>query len=169
VSAAEGQAGARRAIRDRFRFRRWQARRYAGLPVRRKLLIGEAVLLLALSRLALVFVPFQFLAARFGKVSLPGVAGPITALSREQIETVQDVGWAVTRSARYVPFRAVCLPQAIAAKAMLDRRAIATVMHFGVAKKEGEPLAAHAWLDAGPIEITGFPVAGEFTEVARFL
>ena len=161
--------GSRRTGRNRPGLRRRLARRFAYLPVRRKLLIGEAVVFLALSRLALVFVPFQHLAGRFGRLAVPDAPSPGETLSETQIDTAKAVGWAVTRSARYAPFRAVCLPQAIAAQAMLRRRDVPTVMHFGVAKIAGEPLAAHAWLHAGSIEVTGFPMLHEFTEIARFL
>jgi hypothetical protein len=42
-------------------------------------------------------------------------------------------------------------------------------MHFGVATRPSGPLDAHAWLDAGPVEVTGFPVQPAFVEVAYFL
>ena len=164
AQAALAQAPARRP-----RFRRWLMRRFYNLPVRKKLLVGEAVINLALARLALFFMPFRSLAAWFGTLSVPGdgVKGP--APRSDQLEVVQEVGWAVTRAARYVPFRAVCLPQAIAAKAMLNRRDVPNVMHFGVAKRTDLPLEAHAWLDAGAVEVTGYPIRHDFVEVARFL
>lgn len=168
MSAAGKTDMGTRALR-RSRFYRWLARRYARLPTTRKLLILEAVTWLALSRLALLFVPFRRLAAWFGTVAVPSAPTALSCLSPDQVATVQDVGWAVTRAARYVPFRAVCLPQAIAAKAMLERRDVASVMHFGVAKRTEGPLAAHAWLDAGSVEVTGYPVTDDFVEVARFL
>ncbi|MEI9997240.1 MAG: lasso peptide biosynthesis B2 protein [Rhizomicrobium sp.] len=150
------------------RFLRWMARRFYRLPVRRKLQVLEAVICLALARIALFFVPFRILAARFGVLAGSGApGGPV--LSETQCAKAREIGWAVTRAARYTPFRAVCLPQAIAAKAMLSRRGIGSVMHFGVAKMADAPLAAHAWLDAGPVEVTGFPVGEGFVEVARFL
>lgn len=147
---------------------RWLMRRFFNLPWSRKALVAEAVTWLALARLALVFVPFRSLAARFGTVAPGGTPGGPT-LSDPQRDTAREVSWAVTRAARYTPFEAVCLPQAIAAKAMLSRRHIGSVMHFGVAKKQDAPLDAHAWLDAGGVEVTGYPVGEGFVEVARFL
>ena len=87
----------------------------------------------------------------------------------DQIRTAEEVGWAVTRAARHVPFRAVCLPQAMAARVMLKRRGVASVMHFGAAKGEVKPLDAHAWLDAAGVEVTGYPVARNFSEIACFV
>ena len=80
-----------------------------------------------------------------------------------------EIGWAVTRAARYVPFRAVCLPQAMAARVMLRRRGVASVMHFGAAKGEAKPFDAHAWLDAAGVEVTGYPLANGFAEIACFV
>lgn len=155
-------------VTRRPRFWRWLAQRFFRLPIARQILVVEAVIWLALAQLALLFVPFRLLAARFGTVATAH-AQPDSRFSDPQLDRAREVGWAVTRAARYVPFRAVCLPQAIAAKAMLSRRHIASVMHFGVAKKSEAPMAAHAWLDAGPVEVTGYPVTPDFVEVARFL
>jgi len=146
-------------------------RRVGGTPNSRRLLLIEAVRWLALARLALIAVPFRSLAARFGTVHTPAQAKAAAphSYSDSEVAVAGDVGWAVTRAARYVPFRAVCLPQAIAAKAMLDRRGIPSAMHFGVAKNATGPIDAHAWLDAGPVEVTGFPLRSDFVEVACFL
>jgi transglutaminase superfamily protein len=142
--------------------------RFGRLPAARQMMVFEAVGWLAAARLALVFVPFRVLAEQFGTVATADIE-PCNRFSDDELDMARAIGWSVTRAARYVPFRAVCLPQAIAAKAMLSRRHIASVMHFGVAKKVGEPMSAHAWLDAGAVEVTGYPVAQDFVEVARFL
>jgi hypothetical protein len=144
-------------------------RRFISLPNGRRLLLAEAAAWLAFARVALLAVPFRTLAARFGHASAanegPSQPDSLTAI---KAELAREIGWAITRAARHVPFGASCLPQAIAARAMLNRRRVASVMHFGVAKTADTRLAAHAWLDAGNIEVTGFPVASEFTEIARF-
>ena len=144
-------------------------RRFISLPNAQRRLLAEAVAWLAFARLALLAVPFRTLAARFGKASAAaeGLSQP-DSLTAIQAELAREIGWAITRAARHVPFSASCLPQAIAARAMLNRRRVASVMHFGVAKTIDTGLAAHAWLDAGTVEVTGFPVASEFTEIARF-
>jgi hypothetical protein len=156
-------------MRRRLLWRRL-ARRFFRLSGGRRRMVVEAVMWLAFARLALLIVPFRTLAARFGTFTRPDAISPGGAamLTDGQRHSAEEVGWAVTRAARYVPFRAVCLPQAIAAKYMLGRRRVASVMHFGVAKSKDKPMAAHAWLDAGDIEVTGFPVGPEFVELARF-
>lgn len=138
----------------------------------RRLLLVEASVCLLLARLALVLIPFPRLARRLGAFMPPEKARAVQAdwpRSPEFAATAEDVGWAVTRAARYVPFKAVCLPQAIAARIMLKRRGVASVMHFGAARGADKPLDAHAWLDAAGVEVTGYPVATQFAEIACFV
>jgi hypothetical protein len=144
-------------------------RRYFALPRARQLLLAEASVSLALARMALVFIPFRVLAARFGTFVNPKDIFPrhASALSPEQRLLVTEIGWAVTRAARYLPFRAVCLPQAIAAKTMASRRRIPSTVHFGV-MRSGDAVAAHAWLDADGIQVTGFPLSPDIVEMAWF-
>jgi hypothetical protein len=145
--------------------------RFGRLSNRDRMLLAEAVFWLALSRIALKVCPFSAIAARLGAFSAPTqtTAGGCLELSEEQRRVARKVGWSVTRAARYVPFRAVCLPQAIAAKMMLRRRQVPSVLHFGVAIIAGGPLKAHAWLDAADVQVTGFPIGPEFKETARFV
>lgn len=80
-----------------------------------------------------------------------------------------DIGRAISRAARYVPFRAVCLQQAFAASLMLRRRGFAATVYMG-AKRGSEcgDLAAHAWCCSGTVPVTGFPTANGFVAVATF-
>ncbi len=154
----------------RLRSIRHPLRRFAQVGHRRRFLVTEAALCLLLARLGLIFVPFPRLARWLGDFVPP--SDPRALRARVPIDTeaplAQEVGWAVTRAARYLPFKAVCLPQAMAARVMLKRRGIASVMHFGAAKGETKPLDAHAWLDAAGVEVTGYPVAPAFRRDCLF-
>ena len=57
----------------------------------------------------------------------------------------------MTRAARHVPFRAVCLQQAFAALLMLRRRHL-----------------PHAWSYCGQVGVTGVAAAEGFVAVAAF-
>jgi transglutaminase superfamily protein len=146
-------------------------RRFGQVDHRSRALLAEAVAYLFAARLALIFVPFPRLARRLGTFVPPAEArASVPAGSTpEQTRLAAEIGWAVTRAARYVPFNAVCLPQAMAARVMLKRRGVASVMHFGAAKGTEKPLDAHAWLDAAGVEVTGYPVAKTFAEIACFV
>ena len=162
----------RRWSRGRARLVRRLLTRFGQIDNRRRALLPEAVLYLLVARLALIFIPFPVLARRLGSFVPPSdarvsqVRAPAPA---DQSECAAAVSWAVTRAARYVPFKAVCLPQAMAAQVMLRRRGIKSAMHFGAAKGTEKPLDAHAWLDAAGVEVTGYPVAENFAEIACFV
>ena len=146
--------------------------RFRQIDNRRRALLVEAVAGLLAARLALIFVPFPRLAGRIGTVvppTDPRAAQAKALMTDRETLLAEDIGWAVTRAARYVPFDAVCLPQAMAARVMLRRRGVASVMHFGAARGDNSPLDTHAWLDAAGVEVTGYPVAKGFAEIACFI
>jgi hypothetical protein len=146
--------------------------RFRQIDNRRRALLAEAVVGLLVARLALIFIPFPRLARRLGTFVPPTdarVAAVRIATTPDEAARAEEIGWAVTRAARYVPFRAVCLPQAMAARVMLERRSVKSVMHFGAAKGQDKPLDAHAWLDAAGVEVTGYPVAAQFAEIGCFV
>jgi hypothetical protein len=146
--------------------------RFQQIDNRRRALLIEAVAGLLAARLALIFVPFPRLARHLGTFVPPTDPRAMPTKTRtadEQTLLAEDIGWAVTRAARYVPFKAVCLPQAMAARVMLKCRGVKSVMHFGAAKGTEKSLDAHAWLDAAGVEVTGYPVGKNFAEIACFV
>ncbi len=114
--------------------------------VRRALLV-EVLMALAIARLALLLFPFRHVAHHLGALAPPG-EDVSTETEPGDARLAREIGWAVGRMAAHVPFKAVCLQQAIAAKLMLRRRGIRSALHFGIANGEGsgESLRAHAWL-----------------------
>ena len=156
----------------RLRLIRRLLRRFSQVDNRRRALVVEAVAYLFAARLALIFIPFPRLARHLGTFVPPADPRATQAQTEtppDQARLAADIGWAVTRAARYVPFNAVCLPQAMAARVMLKRRGVKSVMHFGAAKGQEKPLDAHAWLDAAGVQVTGYPVAANFAEIACFV
>ena len=147
-------------------------RRLGEVGSRRRALLIEAAFWLLVARLALLAVPFPKLARRLGVFVSPADARAAQIWpggSEAEARLAGEIGWATVCAARHVPFKAVCLPQAMAARIMLSRRGVASVLHFGAAKGRGKPLDAHAWLDAAGVEVTGYPVAGQFAEIACFI
>lgn len=139
-----------------------------GLP--RQRLVAEAALSLLSARIALLVVPFPRLAARWGTL-LP-VGDPQLAPAAptdEAAATARAIGWAVTATASVMPFKAVCMQQAVAARAMLARRGVASVLHYGAGRDATGALVAHAWLDAAGVKVTGYPVAAGIAEIGAFV
>ena len=147
-------------------------RRFAEVGPRRRAQLAEAVSWLLIARLALTCVPFPRLARHLGTFVHPTDDRALKAKSNASAahtRMAEQVGWAVTCAARYVPFRADCLPQAMAARMMLRRRGVSSVLHFGAAKVQQRPLDSHAWLDAAGIKVTGYPLAEYFVPIACFV
>jgi hypothetical protein len=119
--------------------------RFLQMTNRQHMLLLEAALFLGVSRLVLLTVPF-------GRIARWLLRSPDTGL--HDAATVLAVGEAVTIAARNVPWNAVCLPQAMAAKAMLARRGQGSTLHLGAARAS-DGLTAHAWLVAGGEIVVG--------------
>jgi Transglutaminase-like superfamily len=139
---------------------------------RRRALIAEAVAWLLVLRFALLLVPFPRLARALGAFVPPAdprVAAAGAATTQDAAWLAREIGWAGTRGAAHAPFKAVCLPQAMAARIMLKRRGVGSVMRFGAARSPGSPLVTHVWLDAAGVKVTGYPAARGFAEIGCFV
>jgi hypothetical protein len=101
-------------------------------------IIAEAAVLLALARICVLTVPFRILVKWLDRVPDAPASDPVL---------VARVGRSVAAAARNVPWNAVCLPQAIAAKAMLARRGQGSAFHLGATIEDGGKFSAHAWLE----------------------
>lgn len=147
-------------------------RSFVRLDGARRALVVEAAAWLLAARLALILVPFPRLARWLGTFVSPADGRAVGARSSgpdEHRRLARHIGWAVTRAAHHVPFRAACLPQAMAARMMLGRRGVKSVLHFGAMTSERATFDAHAWLDAAGVAVTGYPVATEAVEIACFI
>jgi hypothetical protein len=111
-----------------------------GMRGTQRLLLLEAALFLALARLAILVIPFRRI--------VPWLERSPDAPQRDAV-AIATVRQAVEIAARNVPWNAVCLPQAMACKAMLARRGQGSALHIGAAMGNGGGLTAHAWLVAG--------------------
>lgn len=135
-------------------------------------LVAEAVVALIAAR-ALSLLPFRVLARRLGGLTPPPRVVPALVpdptLGEAQQTAIRRVRWAIAAVEAWLPLRTLCLQQAIAARAMLHRRGIGSVLHLGVDQSRPTGLKAHAWLDAGGRHVTGYPVDPALAEVGRFV
>jgi len=136
------------------KLRGWQRRSWLD-----RALLVEAALWLALARLIVVLVPFRHIAPWLRRHPDAAPAHPALPL---------QVGRAVATAARHVPWRAVCLPQAIAAKAMLACRGQGAALHLGARIDDRGDIRAHAWLSCqGQIVVGRAGLAG-MTALTQF-
>lgn len=131
-----------------------------------RLLFIEAFGWLAVAKLLVHTIPFRRLAKRLGQPQqvTPATIEPATRA------VASRVSWAVQTAAHYIPFGFVCLPQAIAAQAMLRRRGVPSTLYLGVApdRRKNEAITAHAWLRAGDKIVTGKTEAARHRVLASF-
>lgn len=135
--------------------RKWRA--WRSYRMRDRLLILEAAVWLGLARLYIVWLPFRWLG--------PWLRKPAPAPGRPDVAL--RIGRAVLTASRHVPWQAVCLPQALAAKLMLALRGQGSVLHLGARFDEGGDLAAHAWLTSGDKILTGGAGLPGFTPLVQ--
>lgn len=124
-------------------------------------------LLLGLGRLAVLCLPFPRIAARLGRHAGPLLYVPLVAPA--QHARLQRLAWMITLAARYAPWQANCFAQAIAARCWLGWLRLPGAVFFGVRKDEHGKLHAHAWVQAGPVSLSGGDSFATFTVVATFL
>lgn len=132
-------------------------------PPCRRLFI-EAVLALAAARLFIVMLPFRRYVSRLGRHRCET---PLAPLDEVRADEARRVGWAIALACRHTPWNSACLPQAMAGRWMLQRRGISCTLYLGVAKGT-DGMAAHAWLRAGDVIVTGRGGMRRFTVVSSF-
>lgn len=141
-------------------------------PARRKGLAIEALAELARARL-MTLLPARIYTAQFGAMcgaTVSSAEGSDVA----EAERATEIGRMVERVAQAVPFRALCLQQAIAVRRMLVRRGIGATVLLGVSRNAADRLeprkgaAAHAWVKVGARVVNGDRNLTNYTVVARF-
>ena len=118
--------------------------------------------------LALWYLAFARI--RFGKSSsdeifrsLPGRKCR-TLRRKPKNEELERMRWAIAAVAARVPWRADCLVQVLAADRWLSAFDVAAQAHVGVRDHDGK-LAAHSWLTADGVVVTGPRDVGAFHEL----
>jgi hypothetical protein len=131
-----------------------------------RVLLMEAFVLLGIARLAILALPFKWLAITLGRRMKETDA----TIAPSDIPYARMVGQAVRSAANNTPWESLCLVQAVAAKWMLKQYHIAGTLYLGVTKDatRTKELTAHAWLRCGHIILTGREGYRQFTVVAMF-
>lgn len=129
----------------------------------RRLLVVEAILTLAVARLAIAVLPFRslqrFLTRDSNRAERSGEA---------RNARVASVRAAIESAARRLPGQTVCFPRAVAAQSMLRRRGIGTTLYYGAARSCEEGLIAHVWLQDRDTGILGHELAPRYKVLAQY-
>lgn len=133
------------------------------LPPRERWELFEALLSLGLARMSLL-VPFRWLVWLLGRLE-PGIDQSLAVLGADERDVALGVRRAVLRIADRLPWHSSCLVRALAARMMLRRRHLPSVLQFGVGRRPTE-LSAHAWVRCGEIDVVGAETAADFAPIA---
>jgi hypothetical protein len=123
-------------------------------------LLAEALASLAIASLMIRLLPFR----RVMRWAAPRLRGRPPADRQAEMRRLR---WAVTAWSQRVPWRAVCFQRGLALHAMLRRRGIASVLHYGV-RQDADGVKAHVWLTLDGAEILGGEEARGFAELASW-
>ena len=114
---------------------------------------------LGLASAAIRLLPFRLVAAAASRRG--GSAVPDDARLRK-------LRWAVVAWARRAPWRAVCFQRGLAFHWMLQRRGIASRLHYGVSPTGEAGISAHVWVSVGGRTWMGGEEASDFKCLAIF-
>lgn len=119
-------------------------------------LLGEAACALVAIKAGLALLPLRRIRRALMMVARPQPAPPDkTALRR--------VIWAVKKTSAVVPGTYTCLPKALAAQVLLERRGFLTALEIGFARTTRGDIEGHAWLRCG-----GDVVMGDDLDLTQF-
>lgn len=122
---------------------------------------------LGLARLLILRVPIRHYAAWLGCRSDGAPWLPLVEAADEA--RARAISQVVRLAARYTPWQSNCFPQAIVARFLLRLHRIPHALFLGAAPADGRSLAAHAWVAAGPVRVTGGDGFGRFGVLGCFV
>jgi hypothetical protein len=122
-------------------------------------LLIEALVELTAASLKVQFLPFKHITSAITRraITAEGCAVDVARLR-----------WAIEAAARRLPLRTKCIEMALALQAMLRRRGVPSVLHYGVRHDEKGTLGAHVWLTIDGAFVIGGECAPDFACVATF-
>ncbi len=138
-------------------------------PAVRKVLALEAAWELLRARILTLRPASAYSPALGTLVETEPPAGPVAGRAE-----AEEIGHVVEVVGRSLPFRALCLQQAIAVRRMLTRRGIPAMVYLGIARDRVDRAradlgqAAHAWVMVGSRVVSGDGVLDKYAIVARF-
>lgn len=112
--------------------------KFLQLPAADRRLLVRSGVMLVVARLAVWLLPLRTARRFLARITRPH---PVPTATAERI------GWAVSVASRVVP-DATCLPQALAAEALLTQDRHPVVLRIGVVKTDKGRIEGHAWVES---------------------
>lgn len=126
-------------------------------------------ILLGIAKMVIFTMTFRRLAERLGIAT--GVDPWVPLLSPLQESRALRIGRVVRLAARYTPWDSNCFPQAVVARLLLGLYGVPYALFFGLSRAQDGSgfVAAHAWVVAGRVRVTGGYSFGEYTVVGTYV
>lgn len=151
-------------MRDKKKITKKQFSYFNKIPYKFKFITIEALLLMALTRFSILFIPFRHVASIMGK----SMCETTEEIDPELLMTAKQITWLINKISRYTPWESKCLVKALTAQIMLKKRRIPCTLYLGMAKDKTNKLSAHAWLRCGNSILLGENERSGFVTVAYF-
>ncbi len=129
-----------------------------------KIKYGKTFIYTGCARAFILFVPFNKLRKRMGKVKEESSEEVDINTYRE----ARNVSEIVSIVSRHTPWESKCLVQALTAQKLLKEKEISTTLYLGVKKDRDNNMLAHAWLRCGKYYVTGGANKEGYAVVAKF-
>lgn len=130
--------------------------------------LAPAWALLAASRALVLSLPFKHIVNRLGASN--GTSPAIPLLNPTQEQQALYISRTIRLAAKYAPWNANCFAQAITARLLLGLYKIPYGLYFGIASRgDISQMAAHAWVAAGRVPVTGGHSFSKFIVVGCFM
>jgi hypothetical protein len=147
-------------------------RKFGELSWNEQLMFSEALFLQFIIGMLLKIVPFRLIPRLFTcriqgtGYKVQGNRNQEPGTRNKENGTNEQIKAAIQRSTPYSPWKNKCLIQSLAARRMLNRRKITSLLSFGVAKSADGKTIAHAWLKVVDFEIV--EKSGDYCELCQF-
>ena len=141
-------------------------RKFLKKPIKDQWLYIETTFWLGISRIAILILPFKFIAFFLGDHMIESEKTNTSTFKSQ--ENVRFITISIQTMSKYLPWECKCLAQAISGKKMLGRRKINSTLYLGVGKDTNGQMIAHAWLRVGEYVILGDGRLDRFAVVAIF-
>ena len=123
-------------------------------------------LLLLLTRVALILVPFRFIIRHSGAQQCKE-AVLLLPSQQEQLDKARHTRKVIAIARRSLPLEINCFPQALTALFLLRLRQVPYSLFFGVRRESGD-FQAHAWVSCGHITVCGDNGLSEFKIISTY-
>jgi len=149
--------------------RKWKT--FRSFPLLDQWLAPVVFILLGISRLIILIIPFRYYARLLGSYQKAKIFTPL--LTSEQTQSASRIGRVIRSTATITPWQSLCLVQALVASILLRFVHVPYILHFGLAKNktpdDADPMKAHAWITAGNVAVTGGRSLFKFAVVGSYV